>query len=60
MQKSQNRFGGEVNPLTFAPPYETGSDEEEKTRGKNGYGSLKIALRQEEKRKRKSEKDLVK
>jgi hypothetical protein len=24
MQKTQNRFGGEPNPLTFAPPYETG------------------------------------
>jgi hypothetical protein len=24
MQKTQNRFGEEVNPLTFAPPYETG------------------------------------
>jgi hypothetical protein len=24
MQKTQNRFGGESNPLTFAPPYETG------------------------------------
>jgi hypothetical protein len=30
MQKTQNRFGGEVNPLTFAPPYETGSDEEKR------------------------------
>ena len=61
MQKTQNRFGGEVNPLTFAPPYETGSEKERKRSGRNGYNSLKIALRKDEKRKReKVKKDLVK
>jgi hypothetical protein len=56
MQKTQNRFGEELNPLTFAPPYETGSEKEEKTSGRNGYNSLKIALRKKEKERGKSEK----
>jgi hypothetical protein len=30
MQKTQNRFGGEPNPLTFAPPYETGSEKKKR------------------------------
>jgi hypothetical protein len=58
MQKTQNRFGGEVNPLTFAPPYETGSDKEEKEKKRERKKSLTILLLERKKEREKVKKIL--